>query len=282
MKAIRNINNNIALCIDDNQNELIAFGKGIGVKKCPKDLELSEIERTFYSVDEKYHSLIASVPQELIFVCEKIVTHAEIELDCTFSPNVVFTLADHVNYAIIRTKKNIPIIFPAMYDVKYLYPEEYAIGKYAVKCIKDTLQIELNKIEEEFIALHFIDADSHSTNKIPSNKIDQLETIDKITEIIEARTGKKIDREGFNYSRFQTHIQYLISRLEENSAINTENIQLIKDVKNRFPEMYECAEEISNYTFKKYGIPLNSEEKLYLAIHINRLCSREDDQVISK
>ena len=34
MKAVRKINNNVAICIDNNHKELIAFGKGIGFQRC--------------------------------------------------------------------------------------------------------------------------------------------------------------------------------------------------------------------------------------------------------
>lgn len=33
MKVIKKINNNVAICLDSSNNELIALGKGIGFKK---------------------------------------------------------------------------------------------------------------------------------------------------------------------------------------------------------------------------------------------------------
>ena len=35
MKVVKCINNNVAICLDDDNNELVAFGKGIGFKKPP-------------------------------------------------------------------------------------------------------------------------------------------------------------------------------------------------------------------------------------------------------
>ena len=52
MKVIKNINNNISLCLDSRNNEVVAFGKGIGFTKPPYDVPLSKIDRTFYDVDE--------------------------------------------------------------------------------------------------------------------------------------------------------------------------------------------------------------------------------------
>ena len=53
MKVIKNINNNISLCLDSRNNEVVAFGKGIGFTKPPYDVPLSKIDRTFYDVDEE-------------------------------------------------------------------------------------------------------------------------------------------------------------------------------------------------------------------------------------
>ena len=38
MKVIKKINNNVAVCIDNDGHELIAFGKGIGFPKIPYEL----------------------------------------------------------------------------------------------------------------------------------------------------------------------------------------------------------------------------------------------------
>ena len=55
MQVIKKINNNFAICVDGEGNELIAFGKGIGFPKVPYEIEdLSVINRTFYDIDQKY------------------------------------------------------------------------------------------------------------------------------------------------------------------------------------------------------------------------------------
>ncbi len=46
MKVIKNINNNCAVCQDSTGREVVAFGKGIGFKKPPYEIKLSQIERT--------------------------------------------------------------------------------------------------------------------------------------------------------------------------------------------------------------------------------------------
>ena len=62
MKVIKKINNNVAVCLDNNEHELIAFGKGIGFPAMPYELlDLSLITRTYYGVDPNYFGLVRCV-----------------------------------------------------------------------------------------------------------------------------------------------------------------------------------------------------------------------------
>ena len=45
MKVIKNINNNVAICVDDNGHEVVAMGKGIGFSKPPYEVDLSKITK---------------------------------------------------------------------------------------------------------------------------------------------------------------------------------------------------------------------------------------------
>lgn len=67
MMVLKKINNNVAICQDGNQRELIAFGKGIGFPPTPYELtDLTRIDRTFYNVSSKYISLLHDIPTEII------------------------------------------------------------------------------------------------------------------------------------------------------------------------------------------------------------------------
>lgn len=74
MIVLKKINNNVAVCKDSNQRELIAFGKGIGFPPTPYELtDLKKIDRTFYNVSEQYISLLNDIPYEVIrFTAEQM------------------------------------------------------------------------------------------------------------------------------------------------------------------------------------------------------------------
>lgn len=63
MRAIRSINNNIAVCIDSTGAECIAMGKGIGYGKMPREIELSSVSHTYYSVDERQLEGVKDIPK---------------------------------------------------------------------------------------------------------------------------------------------------------------------------------------------------------------------------
>ena len=63
MTVVKKINNNVAICRDGSQRELVAFGKGIGFPPTPYELtDLSKIDRTFYNVNSSYIPLLAEIP----------------------------------------------------------------------------------------------------------------------------------------------------------------------------------------------------------------------------
>ena len=129
MKVIKNINNNISLCLDSRNNEVVAFGKGIGFTKPPYDVPLSKIDRTFYDVDEEQLAVLKRIPEDVLEAAAEIVDLANEKMDNQFRENVVFTLADHIDFAIQRYRKNINIKLPLLYEVRQLYPRRIRAGQ---------------------------------------------------------------------------------------------------------------------------------------------------------
>lgn len=274
MKVIKKINNNVAICLDSNDKELIAFGKGIGFPKMPYVLDdLNLIQRTYYGVNPRYLDLLNDIPDEVFEISTKIVDYAQTKLEYTLNSNVVFTLADHINFAIQRFHKNIQVKVPLSYDVEFLYEKEMDIGKKAIKYINKTMGIRLSSKEATGIALHFINVLTNESIEEPMNTDDLLQ---RIIGIIEKELKINIETSSFSYSRFATHVEYLLKRIEENVSIDTKNHKMYENITEKYPESYQCALKIQEYLNQETGRILNDEELLYLIIHINRLSSRED------
>jgi len=72
-----------------------------------------------------------------------------------------------------------------------------------------------------------------------------------------------------------THLQYLLKRQDQGVFIKSDNKQLYEDLVKQFPKTSDCVEKIAQFLQERMGFELEKEEKLYLILHVNRLCSRE-------
>lgn len=275
MKVIKKINNNVAICLDNDNHELVAFGKGIGFGTMPYELQdLSRVQRTYYGINLSYLGLLDEIPDQVFEVSAKIVDQARAIIHNEMNANIVFTLADHINFAMERYKKKMSLKMPFSHDIQHLYEEEMLVGEIAVKIINKEMKIHLAKDEAISIALHFINAETMQIQE--ENKIDEGKIIEDITNLIETDFALEIDREGFNYSRFVTHLQYLLKRKESDTRITSENQKMYEAMKKDFIKTYECVEHVKDYLMASLSWNPGDEEMMYLMLHINRLCARED------
>lgn len=274
MKVIKKINNNVAICLDSNNCELVAFGKGIGFPKMPYELQdLSLIDRTFYDLDSNIISLFNEIPESVMQVAVEIVDKAKGYLHTSLSDSFVFTLADHLHFTIQRCQEGMIIENPLSYELQYLYEKEMELAKWSRRLIYRRLFVRLPVEEEANIAMHFINA--QATAKKKDEESDLTRIIDDITSIIEQELNLLIDRDDFNYSRFIMHLQYLLKRKDEKIIIQTSNLKMFQQMKKEFQDVYHCVLKIKDYFEKTLNWQLNDEELLYLMLHVNRFYNRE-------
>lgn len=275
MQVIKKINNNVALCLDNNNRELVAFGKGIGFKPMPYELtDMNLIHRTYYGIDSSYIMLLDEIPEDIFEISSILVDLARAKVSCDFSNNLVFTLADHISFAIDRQKKHMYIKNQMVHDIEYFYENEMEIGELAIKLVRKNLKIRLPKEEAGNIALHIINAEAKLKNE---NSIDDEEAIiEDITCLIEDELNITINRKNFNYSRFVSHLQYLLKRTDDGISIESDNGKMFLDIKEKYPNIYKCVSKITEYIYEIKKWKATEEEELYLMLHVNRLYTRED------
>ena len=272
MRVIKNINNNVSICVDDNNREVIAFGKGIGFKKPPYELELSQIDRTYYDLDEHYISLLNELSEELMSVTMEIIEKANTYLGVELGKAFYFTLADHLNFAIQRAQKGMAITNPMVNEIRHLYEKEMKLGEWAIKLIRKRLDVVLPRTEAGNIAMHFIDAKVAVTTT-QEDKAEQ--SVEDITIIVKDTLNIDVNRNDFAYARFVTHLKYLLKRAGRMDETKSENAKMYEKVKLEYPYLLKTTEKIKEYMTLCLGIESSEEELLYLMLHLNRLCARE-------
>lgn len=274
MEVIKKLGNNAAICKDNSGRELIALGFGIGFPKCPYTLDdLSKIERTFYNVDNEYLYLFENVDSNILALSADVIDLATTMLSVSLKENAIYTLADHLNFAVIRLNKGMIFNTPISNELRDLYPVEVKVAKYTLNLMKKKLNIELPEEEMYAIAMNIINSEEilSSTSDVSVKS----EFILEIVHLIEAQMHISIDKNSFNYSRFASHMQYLFRRKSEYTEISSTNKKLFELLKNEYPMTYQCVLGIKELIFNKFNWNIGDEELLYLILHVNRLCSHE-------
>lgn len=271
MRITKKINNNVALGVDPKGKEVVIFGKGIGFREIPYELnDLSLISKTFYDIDPSYLELLSEIPEDIFNVSSKIVDYARSKVGCELNPSLAFMLADHINFGVIRLKKSIDITNPLTNDIKYLYKTEMEIGYKALDIIEEDLQIRFPKGEAASIALHIINAEGMQNDM--NNTIKVTKILKEITKIVEESFDFKIDQDSIDYSRFVIHLKYFVQRVKEpKEKVSDSTKLLLKSIKAQFPDTYGCFKKIDSYLKKTLKLKYSEEDQLYLLVHINRI-----------
>lgn len=275
MQIIKKINNNVALAHDSAGKEVVVFGRGIGFPVMPYELtDLSKIQRTFYDIKSSYVEMTAALPEDVILLAADIVELARCELDCNLNPNLAFTLADHLNFAIERFQNGIVFDSPLAYDIAHFYPVEVRLGRQALEIIRERKGIQLPESEITNIALHLINSEMENSDMHMTLSATQV--VRDITCLIEETLGMTLNTEGFNYSRFVTHIRYLLQRMEQGKQEQTGMSTAMRQLIVQYPDVYHCTMKVVKYLSRSCHLDCNEDETLYLFVHINRLKQRSD------
>lgn len=193
MWVIKKINNNVAMGKDSRNREVVLFGKGIG-----------------YGGNTSLLSLLDEIDEEIWNLTFRIVDRGKVVLNTNLKSSFTFVLADYLNFAVERIKKGLVISNPLQYDIEHLYEKEMELAEWAISLIDKKIRIKLPHAEAANIALHFAEAAEVASQMENKNDIEWV--IEDVTKIVEESLGLKLDRREFNYSRFVTHVQYLIQR----------------------------------------------------------------------
>lgn len=273
MRAIKKLNNNAVVCIDNNNQELIAIGKGIGFPKTPYDItDLSKIFHTFYQIDPVHQGLFSELSLEIFETSAVIVEQAKVVLKKPLNPNLVVSLADHIDFAIKRLKKfkSMKILFS--YEIEQFYPKETQMGRKAVELIGKKLGVFLPDSEITSIALHFVNAQEETTTATEEAQKDE-HIISEVIATVEDFFGITMDKKEFSYNRFISHIRYLLIRIEQDEQF-VEDEGLFEIFKMNLPKVYECSQHVTHKIEMLSGKALTENEQVYLMVHIQRILQK--------
>lgn len=279
MRVVKKINNNVVVCLDQHGEELVAFGKGLGFQKVPYELtDMTKVTMTFYKLNYQYYQLLKEISTEIFDLSAAIVERAQALIPRILNPNMIFSLADHNNFAITRLTHYKSAQLPFSYDVEQLYPQETDVGYYAVRLINRRLNIQLPVSEVTAIAMHFVNSQTNDLATNSSVNSDD-EMIKIITKIIEQEYELRINQTEFTYNRFVMHLRYYIKRMKKHEQISeNDNSKLFNTMRHDEPEIYLVAKRIADYVDSQLDTNSNDDELFYLMIYVKRIVNKINTQ----
>lgn len=281
MKIAKILNNNVVTVIDENNNESVVMGRGLGFKKHSGDLlDETLIERVFVmksgELTSRLQELLSEIPMDVITTADKIILLAKDRLPGKLQNSVYISLTDHCHFAIERHKQGVDIRNVLLWEIKRLYPKEFAVGLEALDIIEQRLAVRLPEDEAGFIALHLVNAqlDSEMPEVLQITKIMQ-----EILNIVKYQLSLDYNEQALSYHRFVTHLKFFAQRLIGKSTVFSDDESLHDVVKERYQLSYRCAEKIQVHIVQKYQYTLTKEELMFLTIHIERVRTEGPDKI---
>lgn len=279
MKIKKFLNNNVVL-LKKGSNEIIGFSTGISFnKKVGDDVQEQDLEKIFvldtHAMLEHFSYQLGKCDPKYVELVAKIVAYAKQSYDLSINDYIYLTLLDHIDFTVHRIKKKLIFHSPLQWELRRFYPDEYAIGVYAVQLLEKELLIQVPTEEAISIALHFVNAQSQKKDMTVTNKIAKF--IEDVLTIVKYEYKSSFDENSFHYSRFVTHLHYFAQNVINHTMPNYEESSLYSQIEKIYPLAFHCVKKISIYIKNTYGITISENEEIYLTLHIQKLTENSEE-----
>ena len=254
MKIDKVMNNNVVSSIDEDGQEIIVVGTGVGFQgKEGKPVDEKKIQKIFRLEDpkmiRKLKEILQDLPMEQFEISTAIIEHAKQSLGTELNENIYVTLTDHIHFAIQRYEDHMNFPNPMLREVKLFYEKEFALGEYALGMIKQKLHIDLPMDDAASIALHIVSAE-FDTRVRDTLKITQF--LEDVMEQVKNYFHLEIDTQSLSYERFITHLKFLSRKLFASERMDDMNNDVQEMIQKICPEEYQCARYIKSFIKKQY------------------------------
>ena len=272
VKVIKCLNHNVVQALNDMNEEVIVFGKGIGFGVKEGDLISSDkIEKEYHFNNRKnkdlYTNLVGICDENLVTLVEQAITNIEKTFNQKPNENLRVALLDHLNFSIYRFNHGLNITNLFNDELEAMYEKEFNFSRMLLKEINQTMKVSLPDAEIGFITQHIHSALNNDESR--SNLFMQI--IMNSLEYLEAEHGLKYPKNSLEKIRLITHLKFALKRASEKSTLKNE---LSPKILENYPEAYKIAKDLSEYILDNFNIKFQEAEIGYLALHIQLIQSK--------
>ncbi|PPH40592.1 transcription antiterminator BglG [Rathayibacter sp. AY1E4] len=272
MQTIKKVlNSSVVLVVDERGVERVLLGRGIGFgAKAGEAIEPSSVDQVFVALDDSDQrnlvELLAQIPPEFVELTRAVVADAE-EQGLKLDPHVYLALTDHLHFAVERQRRGLSVANRLAWEMRTVYPVQYAVGERAVERMRERLDVELPADEAANVAFHLANAE---LGKVGIDSLRIVQLIRSVTAIIQHSSGAALDRDDLRSARFVTHLQYFAERFFSGGLLESEDDFLFTSLSARYPRAIASAERVRSFVAAEYQAALSNEEVAFLALHIAR------------
>lgn len=268
----RVLNNNIVAAVDDDLDEVILFGKGIGFKSSPgQRIDPAVVDKVFRldgrAAQDRFALVAQSVPAEVMQATEEIVAQARGALPAPLSDTVFASLADHLAHALERHRAGVSLANALESEVTRFYPDEHALGLAALAVVERLTGERLGRDEATNVALHLITAQTGGGGSAHR----EIELTHQILDVARLHLGLVYDEESLEYQRFVQHVRHFAQRVLRGRTVTKDDEGLLAVLVEKRPELVACAARIAAFVHERHGQKMSSSEMVYLTMHLDRV-----------
>jgi len=272
VKVVKIINNNAFISYDEQGEEVIVMGVGVAFgKKNGQRTALTGRYKVFSpsdsKINERFKRVFSNIAEEYMEITERIIFILEKEYGKKIDDIVYVTLTEHIHGAVERHKKGIEVKNPMLMEIRRLFKDEFETGLIALKEIESEFDIVFTEDEAAYIAQHLVNG--QLDNMADINRISKI--MQEIINIIKFTFRMEFNEESIYYHRFVTHLKFFAQRIIDQQVYLSENEDIFEIFKQKYLTSYECVVKIDNYLSNQYNYPLNTDEQLYLILHIEKI-----------
>ena len=273
MNILQVLNNNIVMAKDDEGKKIVVVGTGIGYyRKKGDSIDETKVQQIFKLAEDKTQRLVRSMSLEVVEIVKDIGNYAIKYHGIELSDEVLFMLADHIDFAVKRLKEGLELDNPFLGEIKLLFKDEYDIGVYTKGIIEDRMKIEIPDEEVAYICMHIISAKYHKKKSVVSKT---FEIVNIALKYIKENYLSDLKEDSISYNRLVTHLKFFAERyVNDNETVNNDTL-LNETLRETFEEETACINELSDILKEKYGREVTDSEKNYIIIHL-RNCKSSD------
>lgn len=274
MKIHQVINNNLVFTQDEQGNEIVAVGRGIGFQSRRGDpIDQSKIEKIFTLQNEteknRFMLMVQEIPYETISfgirVCDYIASCSSKQINRKF---LLIPLVDHINTTLERYRQDMRLDASVLWSIRFLYREEFKIAQDVVDMMISTFNLPIDDSEACYITLHIINAELDLDSK-DGYRVNAI--VETAVQTLEECLDMSLNKESVDFSRFVAHLQFFAKRIVTNAFWDDEEDEISKVIRLQYKSAYRYAQTILSRLEEQFDFKASKSEYTYLTIHIARL-----------